>query len=130
MALSSTAFNTSCQFEPMELHINCVIDMNGTNVDIEASNVSGNVTLNHEQEMAISSCNQTKEVIIYNGECTDMFAKSCIFALNFVISLKNCSFFNILTEFNSIMLYEDVSILLSIVEQSKSLSLSIPQCSP
>ena len=82
MALSSTAFGTSCQFEPMKLHINCPIDMNGTNVDIEASNVSGNVTLSHEQEMAISSCNQTKEVIIYNGECTDMYA-NLVFGIEF-----------------------------------------------
>ena len=69
----------------MDLHTICVINMKRTNSDIEASNVSGIVTLDHEQEMAISSCNQTKEVIIYNGECTDMFAKSCIFAPNFVI---------------------------------------------
>ena len=50
-------------------------------------------------------------------------------ALNFVISFKELQLLQLLTEFNSIMLYEDVSILLNIVEQSKSLILPTPQCS-
>ena len=82
MVLSSTALDTSCRFKPMELHTNCAIDMKGTNADIEATAVPGIVTLNHVgQEMTNASCNQAKDVIIYNGECTDMFAESFTSAL-------------------------------------------------
>ena len=56
----------------MELHTICDIDMDGTNIDIEASAVSGIVTLNHGQEMTNFSCNQTKDVIIYNGESSEL----------------------------------------------------------
>ena len=62
----------------MELRTNCTIDMGDANIDIEASTVSGIVTLNHEQEMTNSSCNQTKEVIIYNGESSELFVDSFI----------------------------------------------------
>ena len=68
----------------MELHINCTIDMEGKNVDIEDSTVSGIVRLNSGQNMTNSSCKQTKEVTIYNSESTEMYAESFIVTLIFL----------------------------------------------
>ena len=76
--ISPTAFEESCKFEPLELYLNCFIDMDGKNMDLEASTVSGILTLNNGQDIANSSCKQTKEVIIYNSEPTEMFANSFI----------------------------------------------------
>lgn len=65
----STALSTSCQFKPLEMLKDCVIDLEGENMDMQTSSVPGFVTivLNDEQ-MNTSSCKQTKEVIIFNGK--------------------------------------------------------------
>ena len=77
MFFLSTAVNSSCLFQAMEMHRRCEINMKGTNMDIEASAVSGIVTLKYdEEEMTNSSCSQTKEVTIYNGKSPEMFAES------------------------------------------------------
>ena len=68
----------------MELHINCTFDMEGNNVDIEDSTVSGIVTLNNGQKMTNSSCKQTKEVTIYNSESTEMYSECFIGTLIFL----------------------------------------------
>lgn len=67
----------------MELHSICAIDMKSENMDIQASIVSGVATLNHGQQMNNSSCNQAKEVIICNGEYTELF-----FAIFLIILLR------------------------------------------
>ena len=78
--LLSTALVTSCQFQPMQLCSICEIALEGENIDMEASTVSGFVTLNQDrdqvQQLNNSSCNQTKEVIICNGEGTEIIVES------------------------------------------------------
>ena len=60
----------TCQFYShplaMQLHTNCIIDLNGKNKGFETSKVPGFVTL-LPGDMNVSLCNETKEVIVYNG---------------------------------------------------------------
>ena len=82
--ISPTAFEESCKFEPLELYLNCFIDMDGKNMDLEASTVSGILTLNNGQDIVNSSCKQTKEVTIYNSESTEMYSECFIGTLIFL----------------------------------------------
>ena len=108
MFFLSTAVNSSCLFQPMEMHRRCDIYMEGTNMDIEASAVSGIVTLNYdEQEMTNSSCSQTNEVTIYNGKSTEMFAES--FNTAFIYNcthLQTILYIDILVVLNSKLLLQ------------------------
>ena len=68
----------------MQLHRNCAIPMESTNRDIQVSTVPGTVTLGQQGHQVNNvSCNQSMEVIICNGEGTEMFAES----FNIVIKL-------------------------------------------
>lgn len=79
--LTSAALNTSCQFQPLQLSTNCVIVLKGENMDMHTSTVPGFVAFNQEQLQMNTSCNQTKEVIIFNGEGNEMLTDNKL-ALN------------------------------------------------
>lgn len=80
VSFTCTALNRTCLFPLRQLQADCIIDMEGKNLDIQTSRVPGLVTLidMNQGQVKNYSCHQTKDVIIYNGEGTEMFTESTL----------------------------------------------------